>query len=72
MKLIKGKDVADIVLTPSATIAMNVIIGGLDWSGADICYVSPFEHNAVTRVLNQLQNIYKINIIQLAVDRTSL
>ena len=35
LKLIKGKDVADIVLTPSATIAMNVIIGGLDWSGAD-------------------------------------
>ena len=69
LKLIKGKDVADIVLTPSATIAMNVIIGGLDWSGADVCYVSPFEHNAVTRTLHHFEKRNEITVTQLNVEK---
>ena len=61
-----------IVFTPTATEAINLILQGLTISDEYNIYISPFEHNAVTRVLNQLQNIYKINIIQLAVDRKSL
>ena len=72
LKLIKGKDVADIVLTPSATIAMNVIIGGLDWSGADICYVSPFEHNAVMRPLHLISEKYGFDLIELPLKSETL
>ena len=72
LKLIKGKDVADIVLTPSATIAMNVIIGGLDWSGADVCYVSPFEHNAVMRPLHLISEKYGFDLIELPLKSETL
>ena len=72
LKLVKGKDVADIVLTPSATIAMNVIIGGLDWSGADICYVSPFEHNAVMRPLHLISEKYGFDLIELPLKSETL
>lgn len=72
LKLVKGKDVADIVLTPSATIAMNVIIGGLDWSGADVCYVSPFEHNAVMRPLHLISEKYGFDLIELPLKSETL
>lgn len=48
-------EMAEVVLTPSATIAMNQIIGGLMLTQRDIVYVSPFEHNAVMRTLYQQQ-----------------
>ena len=72
LKLVKGKDVADIVLTPSATIAMNVIIGGLDWSSADVCYVSPFEHNAVMRPLHLIREKYGFDLMELPLKSETL
>ena len=59
-----------IVFTPSATIALNMILQGvLDGeitSGANV-YISPFEHNAVTRVLHHYENMGKINVHLLAI-----
>lgn len=59
-----------IVFTPSATIALNMILQGvLDCemtSGANV-YISPFEHNAVTRVLHHYENIGKITVRLLAI-----
>lgn len=59
-----------IVFTPSATIALNVILQGVIddkmSSGANI-YISPFEHNAVTRVLHHYENIGKITVRHLAI-----
>lgn len=40
-----------VVFEPTATIALNLIIQGNIERGAHNIYVSPFEHNAVTRVL---------------------
>ena len=40
-----------IVLTPSATIAANEIILGLEWNAYKNVYVTPFEHNAIARPL---------------------
>lgn len=61
-----------VVFTPSATEAINIILQGLEISDNYNIYVSPFEHNAVTRVLNYLRNIYKLNIITLAVNENKL
>jgi cysteine desulfurase family protein len=59
-----------IVFTSSATIALNMILQGVIngeiTSGANV-YISPFEHNAVTRVLHHYDGIGKINVRLLAI-----
>lgn len=47
--------VRQVVFTPSATIALNIIISGLIKLGCKNVYISPFEHNAVTRVLHHFE-----------------
>jgi len=61
-----------IVFTPSATEAINIILQGLPMQDNYNIYVSPFEHNAVTRVLNYLQGLYKFDIITLSVNEKEL
>lgn len=61
-----------VVFTPSATEALNVILQGLTISDNYNIYVSPFEHNAVTRVLNYLQGLYKLKIVTLSVNEKEL
>ncbi len=51
-----------VIFSPSATIAINQILRGLDWEKIKNVYVSPFEHNAIMRTLHSLQNEYKFNI----------
>jgi cysteine desulfurase family protein len=59
-----------IVFTPSATIALNMILQGV-LSGQTApkrnVYISPFEHNAVTRVLHYYENIGGITVRLLAI-----
>ena len=61
-----------VAFTPSATEAINIIMQGLPMSHNYNIYVSPFEHNAVTRVLHYLQRLYKLNIYTLAVNDKEL
>lgn len=61
-----------VVFTHTATEAINLVLRGIAISDNYNIYISPFEHNAVTRVLNHLQSTYKINIIELAVDKKTL
>ena len=61
-----------VVFTNSATEALNMILQGLPLQDGSNIYISPFEHNAVTRVLHHLQQKSKINIIQLAVNKQTL
>lgn len=61
-----------VVFTPSATEAINIILQGLTISDNYNIYISPFEHNAITRVLNYLQGLYKLNIITLCVNEYEL
>lgn len=56
-----------VVFTPSATIALNMIIQGVVKSGAKNIYISPFEHNAVTRTLHGIEKSHKLNVKQLVV-----
>jgi cysteine desulfurase family protein len=58
-----------VVFTHTATEALNIILQGISIGDNYNIYLSPFEHNAVTRVINHLQEIYKLNVYTLAFDR---
>lgn len=62
LSLVNAPESKTVVFTPSATIALNTIIFGLNLSDGDIVYVSHFEHNAVLRPLYELQKHVKIEI----------
>lgn len=56
-----------VVFTPTATVALNIVIQGLIKSGVKEVYISPFEHNAVTRTLHSYTESGQINVHKLAV-----
>jgi cysteine desulfurase family protein len=57
-----------VVFEPSATISLNIIIQGIIKAGAKNIYISPFEHNAVTRTLHSYEKTNQIKIIELVVN----
>lgn len=57
-----------VVFAPSATIALNIIIQGIIKDGAKNIYISPFEHNAVTRTLHAFVSEGKIKVFHLYVN----
>ncbi|MFA7107529.1 MAG: aminotransferase class V-fold PLP-dependent enzyme [Sphaerochaetaceae bacterium] len=63
-----AKDNSFVIFTSSATIAINQILRGIDYSSIRNVYISPFEHNAVIRTLNYLNQKYNFCIRQLQVD----
>lgn len=62
---------SNIVFTSSATVACNAIIEGIDYSDGDNIYISPFEHNSIIRVLEDVKNKYKLNIHILPFDKNT-
>ncbi len=58
----------EVIFTPTATIALNMIIQGVIKKGVKNIYISPFEHNAVTRTLYEFEKTGQINVIELAVS----
>lgn len=58
-----------VVFTPTATIALNIIIQGLICKGAKTIYISPFEHNAVSRTLHHFEEAGTISVHQLTVSQ---
>lgn len=61
----------EVVYTSSATDAINRVLLGLDLSCKTV-YVSPFEHNAVTRVLHYLRASKDVAVRVLPFDKTTL
>lgn len=59
-----------VVFEPTTTIALNIIIQGIVEKGARNIYISPFEHNAVTRTLSGISQKVPLNIIELSVDNS--
>ena len=57
-----------VVFTPTATIALNMIIQGVIKKGARNIYISPFEHNAVTRTLHYFEKSGQISVTELSVS----
>ena len=66
--LTKCSDSRQVVFSPSATVAMNQIIGGLKWNEHMNVYVSPFEHNAVARPLKKMADKYGFKLMFLPFD----
>ena len=58
-----------VVFTNTATEALNIIIRGINIPKGANVYISPFEHNAVTRTLHYLQKQNNFQIIQLACSK---
>lgn len=58
-----------VVFTPSATEALNLILRSVIRKDNLNIYISPFEHNAVTRVINHTAQIFNINVFTLAFDK---
>lgn len=71
LKSLLGAEGKEVVFTSSATDALNRILQGLDLNGATV-YVSPFEHNAVTRTLHHLVKESNVEIRLLPFDRETL
>lgn len=59
-----------VIFTPTATIALNIIIQGMIKKGAKNIYISPFEHNAVTRTLHNFEKQGTIAVRQLEVEQS--
>lgn len=72
----------EIIFTPTATIALNMILQGViasatlnnrnrnaDGERSRTVYISPFEHNAVTRVLNHFEQNESIKVNVLPVQK---
>lgn len=58
----------NVVFAPSATIAANQIIMGLEWDEYKTVYITPFEHNAIARPLHLMQERYNFEIVLLPFD----
>ncbi len=58
-----------VIFTPTATIALNIILQGLVRMGIRNVYISPFEHNAVTRTLHAFEMVGTITVRQLTVSK---
>lgn len=58
-----------VIFEPTATIALNVIIQGIIGLGVKNIYISPFEHNAVTRTLYHFEKVGVISVTELAVGK---
>lgn len=61
-----------VVFSHTATEALNLILRGLPIADNYTIYISPFEHNAVTRVLTYLQGLYDIDIETLSFNKETM
>lgn len=61
-----------VVFTPTATIALNIVLQGLVKMGVKEVYISPFEHNAVTRTLHAFEVSGQINVHKLVVSESMI
>lgn len=67
-ELLNANNPNNIIFAPSATIAANQIIMGLEWDQYKVVYVTPFEHNAIARPLEIIKQKYNITLLQLPFD----
>lgn len=56
-----------VIFSPTATVALNIILQGLIEKGKRNIYISPFEHNAVTRTLHHFVEKKLVNVTELTV-----
>jgi cysteine desulfurase family protein len=71
LKLFHCED-RQVILTASATEAINLILNGLNLKPSDTVYISPFEHNAILRTLHHLKKFSNFNVEVLSVNREDI
>lgn len=71
-QLIENCGNSEVVFTPSITIALNQILNGIDFKKNDIVYISPYEHNAIARVLEKIRKEIGIEIKIIPINRDTL
>ncbi|MCF8001829.1 MAG: aminotransferase class V-fold PLP-dependent enzyme [Halanaerobiales bacterium] len=59
----------DVVFTPSATFAINMILKGISYPDGANIYYTPFEHNASLRPLHYLKDNQNVNLIKIPIDQ---
>ena len=68
LRLMNAAVTKTVVFTPTATIALNTILNGLDFKKGDVVYISHFEHNAILRPLFHLEQTIGIELEFLPMD----
>lgn len=68
LKLFHAQGIADIILTPSITHAINQILSGIEFNETSTVYISPYEHNAVARTVHMLQEKYGFCVEFIPID----
>lgn len=61
-----------VVFTSGATEAINICLQGIDFRNKKNIYLSPFEHNSITRTIHFLSEKYDIDVHLLKVDKKNL
>lgn len=61
-----------VLLTASATLALNQVLLGISWSHGDVIYSTPFEHNSVSRVLQHLKDTSNVKLLTLPINAKTL
>lgn len=77
LKILLNAQNKGVIFTPSATIALNMVIQGKirelindkNFIKIATVYITPFEHNSVTRVLHHFEKCKKINVKKIAVTK---
>lgn len=60
-----------VVFTNTATEALNIILKGIAIPNGANVYITPFEHNAVTRTLHSIGKTTNLNLVTLKVDKNT-
>ncbi|MGB0405617.1 MAG: aminotransferase class V-fold PLP-dependent enzyme, partial [Fusobacterium sp.] len=61
-----------VIFSASATESINLVLQGLITEKIKNVYITPFEHNSITRTLHYLKNKYNFNIYELEVNKETL
>lgn len=61
-----------VIFSSSATEAINICLQGLEFKNKKNIYLSPFEHNSITRTITFLRKKYDFNIHLLEVNKEDL
>lgn len=72
LELFHASNLYSCIFSSSATEALNIILQGFPWKRGMNVYISPFEHNAVLRTLQHIQDMYGITIQTLLPDSKTL
>ncbi len=67
-KLVNISNADNVIFSPSATVAMNIVLNGLEYNANTTVYITPFEHNAVARPLKRLSDIYGFSVETIPFD----